>query len=265
MFIGSIDQPSRIICENILATVDKAQKPHVYVGCSGNFTFDRIAHSRGFQVHSNDVALYSRIIAGIVQKDRFPFTCVNPELIPIFAEWDNNIIYTDIIMIMYAAKYGQFAERKNDYQRTMLDNYISGAKAFYEGALAFLINGEIFGFASFSSSLGTSDPKKLLFLHSDFVVPSKIERLSKLLLYILRSITVYKLILRYYIHAYAGLQTSVYTDKPVSMKYRGIFSKFDNPDPKKTVKGKLTYIGNFTKLSIEECFEKWKNRKSLTN
>ena len=443
MFIGSIDKPSRMICENILDKVDKNQKSDIYVGCSGNFTFDRIAAAKGFRVHSNDVSLYSRVIAGIVTGERFPFVCKNAELNAIFADWDNDA-QSDLVKIMFAAKYGQFADRKNDFQTTMLENYISGARTFYDGtrdkfernrvfdfqiadffygdfkkhvaradnnsliflyaptykggyeklytylnenfeydkpeyelfeskeagpyyaevlesgeaciysdilypetekwmkgevtytgnkktvylyssvkedarsyfftdppklygrtpriispdmllpenpeirvvpckvalvnhykhmfmsarvdystggdfALAFLMNGEVFGFASFASSLGTIKDGEYLFLHSDFVVPSAIERLSKLLLYILRSEDVYKYILRYYIHAYTGLQTSVYTKKPASMKYRGPFKKLDRNDQP----GKLTYTAEFTQLSIKECFEKWLQRKPI--
>lgn len=446
MFIGSIDKPSRMICENILDKVDRRKKPDIYVGCSGNFTFDRIAVAKGFRVHSNDVALYSRVIAGIVTDDRFPFTCVNPELVPIFARWEDSP-QSDLVKIMFAAKYGQFAARKNDFQRTMLDNYIAGADRFYEGtlskfkknsvfefeiteffygdfkkhiaradenslvflyaptykggyeklydfinasfdyehpeydmfdsaeagpyyaelldsreaciysdllypetekhlkgevtytgskktvylyssvredshsyfiaeppkllaktpeiippdmelpenpeisvapckvalvnhykhlfmsakvdystggdyAIAFLLDGKIFGFASFASGLGTIKAGEYIFLHSDFVVPSRIERLSKLLLYILRSKEVYKLLLRFYIHAYAGMQTSVYTTLPASMKYRGPFKKIDPPDGKKK-ENKLTYTAEFTNFTIKECFDKWQKREPL--
>ena len=444
MFIGSIDKPSRTICENILNRVDKKKKTDVYVGCSGNFTFDRIASSMGFRVHSNDVSLYSRVIAGIITGDRFYFACKNNELNAIFSQWGDDA-KSDLVKIMFAAKYGQFAARKNDFQKTMLDNYIACSVAFYEGtlakfernnvfdfqiadffygdfkehvgragdnsivflyaptykggyeklycflndnfeyerpqydifdskeagsyyegilkskeacicsdviypetekwlkgevtysgnkktvylyssikeddrsyfftdptklfektpkiispdmklpenpkisvvpckvalvnhykhmfmsarvdystggdfALAFLINDEVFGFASFSSSPGTIKDGEYLFLHSDFVVPSSIDRLSKLLLYILRSKDIYKYILKHYVHAYSGLQTSVYTPKPVSMKYRGPFKKVDRNDKQ----GKLTYTADFTELTIEECFEKWMNRKPIS-
>lgn len=445
MFIGSIDKPSRMICENILDKVDKSKNPDVYVGCSGNFTFDRIAAAKGFRVHSNDVSLYSRVIAGIVTQERFPFACSNADLNAIFAEWEDSA-QSDLVKIMFAAKFGQFAECKNDFQKTMLENYISGAPKFYEGtlakfaknsvfdfqiaeffygdfkkhveragegsivflyaptykggyeklfaflndtfeyerpeydmfdskeagpyyaevlaskeaciysdvlypetesylkgevtytgnkktvylyssvredshsyflaeppklfgktpriiapdmelpenpdirvvpckvalvnhykhmfmsarvdystggdfALAFLMNGEVFGFASFASGLGTIKDGEYLFLHSDFVVPSAIDRLSKLLLYIIRSEEVYRVILRYYIQAYKGLQTSVYTKNPTSMKYRGPFKKFERPDHQ--TPGKLTYVAEFTKFSIKECFEKWQKRQPL--
>ena len=445
MFIGAIDKPSRMICENILDKVDKSKKPDVFVGCSGNFTFDRIASAKGFRVHSNDVSLYSRVIAGIVTGERFPFVCTNEELNAIFAGWGNDA-QSDLVRLMYASKYGQFASQKNDFERTMLENYISGAQTFYEGtlakfernkffefkieeffygdfkkhieragedglvflyaptykggyeklyaylndnfeyekpeyemfeskeagpyyaevlesreaciysdliypeaekwlkgecaysgnkrtvylyssvredsssyfiaeppklygrtpqiippemempenpdirvvpckvalvnhykhlfmsarvdystggdfALAFLIDNKVFGFASFASGLGTIKDGEYLFLHSDFVVPSSIERLSKLLLYILRSKEVYRYILRYYIHAYTGLQTSVYTKRPASMKYRGPFKKLERKGDKP---GKLTYIAEFSNFSIMECFERWKKRQPLS-
>ncbi|MDR2641564.1 MAG: hypothetical protein LBC74_02095, partial [Planctomycetaceae bacterium] len=136
------------------------------------------------------------------------------------------------------------------------------AKVNYSGggdfALGFLAGKKLFGFAVFSKGLGTRDSFELLFLHSDFVVPSSIDRLSKLLLYLLRSADVAKLVRRHYAYHYGGLQTSVYTNKPVSMKYRGIFQKQECDDA-----GKLVYTACFTKWTIKECYEKWKNRKNL--
>jgi hypothetical protein len=444
MFIGSIDKPARIMCDNLLQkTVGRLSE--VYVGCSGNFTFDRIASARGFRVHSNDVSLYSRVIAGIVTDKRFRFKCKNPMLETVFAEWPDTP-QADLVKIMFAMRVGKFAEMKNEFQRTMMENYLSGAKEFCQGtldkfehnavfdfkiadffygdfkehisqadpantavflyaptykggyeklfnfidesfeyempnyelfeskeagpyyeqilkkyeaciysdilypettdylkgeatytgnkktvylyssikgcedcfyitepakildrtpkpispemelpenpkikivpckvavvnhykhlymsskvdystggdfALAFLMNGNVFGFASFASGLRTIKSSEYLFLHSDFVVPSKIDRLSKLLLYLLRSKESYTHLMRYYVHAYTGLQTSVYTDRPVSMKYRGPFKKIERDgDPK----NKLTYVAEFTQFSVKECFERWQQRKSL--
>jgi hypothetical protein len=439
MFIGSIDQQSRIIVNRILDRVDMTRFPAVWVGCSGNFTLDRIAAAKGFQVHSNDVSLYSALVAGIVTGKPFPVKCVNPELQEIFADWTQSK-YTDLIKVMFAAKIGPFAGRKNQYQETMIDYYRQGAKAFFDGtldrfkrnnyfdfelaeffygdfkehianatgpvllyaptykggyeklfeyinssfefpaakyelfdsktagpyyqtvlqehpaciysdirypecekwlsgmishankhdiyfycsvpnagthflvnkppvvektpgilsptediperpeikivpckvamvnhykhlfmsakvdystggdyALAFLMNNKVFGFASFSRNLRTIS-RDILFLHSDFVVPSKIERLSKLLLYLMRTREVELLITREYVYGYGGLQTSVFTDKPASMKYRGPFKKIK---PAKPTPGRLTYVANFTKYSIKEAFEKWLKRKPL--
>lgn len=447
MFVGSIDKPSRIMCDNLLKAVDRRSKTEVYVGCSGNFTFDRIAAARGFSVHSNDVSLYSRVVAGIVQGERFPFACTNPMLNGVFADWDDSP-QADLVKIMYAAKIGKFAGVKNAYEQTMLDNYLAGAGEFFQGtmdkfqrgdvfnfriaefffgdfkehiaraqdnalvfvyaptykggyeklfqfieesfdyerpeyelfdsreagsyylevltkheaciysdllypeiaefqkgeatyignrktvylyssikeakgasfylseserlldrtpriispdlteppeplqlgiapcqvglvnhykhlymssrvdysmggdfALAFLMGDRVFGFASFASGLGTMKAGEYLFLHSDFTLPSKIDRLSKLLLYLLRSKEAYTYIMRFYVHAYKGLQTSVYTPRPVSMKYRGPFKKVDRGGDGQ--KNKLTYVAEFTSLSLMECFERWQKRQPL--
>jgi hypothetical protein len=125
-------------------------------------------------------------------------------------------------------------------------------------ALGFFADKKLFGFAVFAKGLKTADIWETLLLHSDFVVPSKVDRLSKLLLYLLRSKEVATLIRRHYVYAYTGLQTSVFTDKPVSMKYRGVFKKEETTEP-----GKLVYTAQFTDSPIEECYTKWKNRKPL--
>lgn len=442
-FIGAIDKDSRIGVGQVLSTLSPTENPDIYVGCSGNFTFDRMAAVSGFKVHSNDVSLYSRIVAAIVQGNEFPLTCINEELVDVFETWPDTV-YTPLIQVMYAMKIGQFAARKQDYQRMMWSNYKTEHRQFFDKtfgnfeskkpfdfdiasfyfgdfkvhlanapddatmflyaptykagyeklykyveesfdyerpeyelfdskmaglyyaelletkraciysdvlypeaekflvgkvdkdagkrpvyfytslasvhdfylqpsvkllprapvtlqyndeitddtkiavieipknvvshykhlfmaakvnyslggdySLGFFADGKLFGFAVFSKGLGTANVWEILFLHSDFVVASKIDRLSKLLLYLLRSKDVATLIKRHYTYAYSGLQTSVYTDKPVSMKYRGIFKKEEPKDPQP---GKLTYSAQFTEHSIQECYKRWKNRKPL--
>jgi hypothetical protein len=440
MFVGSLDKDSCIAVERILSTVNKVKYPNIYVGCSGNFTFDRIASFYGFNVYSNDVSLYSRLVAAIVQKESFSVKCVNDELLAVFDTWSETP-YTMLVKVMFTMQYGQFARRKNEYQAVMCDTYKKESKQFfdktidsfqkskcfdfniadfffgdfkahlnnanenstvflyaptYKGgyeklynyversfeyerpsyelfdsgnagsyyrelleskracvfsdmlypetkpfitgrvdkeagkrsvyfytnitddtfylrpqiktldktpeilsindiitdetdirvvqiptklvnhykhlfmsvrvdyncggdfAIGFLADKKLFGFATFSKSLGTQDVFELMCLLSDFVVPSSVDRLSKLLLYLLRSADVSKLLRRHYAFDYKGLQTSVYTDKPVSMKYRGIFQKQGSNE-----NNKLVYTAKFTNLSIKECYKKWKNRKNL--
>ena len=61
MFIGAINSQLRSILAGFRALQDRP----VYVGCSGNFTFDastrrRVLASKGVkELHSNDVSLYS--------------------------------------------------------------------------------------------------------------------------------------------------------------------------------------------------------------
>jgi len=440
-FIGAIDKDSRIGVNQVLSSLVPKSNPDIFVGCSGNFTFDKMASQHGFQVHSNDVSLYSRLVAAIIQNEHFPVACVNDDLLELFSSWDETP-YTTLIQVMFAMQIGQFAAKKNEYQCMMWDNYRAEHRQFFDKtlksfesrkpfdfkiasfffgdfkehlakatgdstiflyaptykagyeklykyveesfdyerpaydlfdsktagecyaellatkraciysdilyqeaerflvgkvdkeagkrpvyfytsvpavrdfhlqpsvkllpktpvilqsnddltddteitvreipknvvshykhlfmsgkvnyslggdyALGFFADQKLFGFAVFAKNLRTADTWEILFLHSDFVVPSKVDRLSKLLLYLLRSKDVAKLIRRHYVYAYTGLQTSVYTDKPVSMKYRGIFKKEDTAET-----GKLVYTAQFTEHSIEECYKKWKNRKPL--
>ena len=56
MFIGAINSQLR----SILAVFREFQDRPVYVGCSGNFTVERVLASKGVkELHSNDVSLYS--------------------------------------------------------------------------------------------------------------------------------------------------------------------------------------------------------------
>ena len=440
-FIGAIDKDSQLGVNQVLSVLSPKDNPDIFVGCSGNFTFDKMASQYGFQVHSNDVSLYSRLVAAIIQKGYVPVTCINDDLLEMFLAWDETP-YTTLIQVMFAMKIGQFVAKKNDYQCMMWDNYKAEHRQFFDNTLAnfekrkpfdfkvasfffgdfkehlaqateestiflyaptykagyeklykyveesfdyerptyelfdsktagnyyaellrtrraciysdilyleaeeflvgkvdkdigkrpvyfytsvpavkefylkpsikllpkapvvlqyddeitddsvlsvreipknvvshykhlfmsakvnyslggdyaigFFADQKLFGFAVFAKGLRTSDIWEMIFLHSDFVVPSKVDRLSKLLLYLLRSKEVAKLIRRHYFYTYSGLQTSVYTNKPVSMKYRGVFKKADSTEP-----GKLTYTAKFTEHTIKECYLLWKNRKPL--
>lgn len=136
--------------------------------------------------------------------------------------------------------------------------FMSG-RVDYSGAgdlgIAFLADGLIFGFASFFQRMRTMSPDRFIFMNSDFVMPSQTARLSKLLLYLLGSQEVRQLVSRQYLFSYASIQTTVFTDKPVSMKYRGVFQK-----SQKNIDGKLTYIADFTNESLIQRYEKWKIR-----
>jgi len=114
--------------------------------------------------------------------------------------------------------------------------------------IAFLADGMIFGFAGFNKFMSSEEN---LFLSSDFVFPSGEKRLSKLLIMLLLSKEIRKLLIRHYIHAYQGLKTSVYTEHPISMKYRGIFELLDRK------KGKLVYQQEFKNEYINEVFIRW--------
>lgn len=56
MFVGSINQDLRSLVSEITRDWTAGD---LYVGCSGNFTIERILRNRGFRLRGNDVSLYS--------------------------------------------------------------------------------------------------------------------------------------------------------------------------------------------------------------
>lgn len=117
----------------------------------------------------------------------------------------------------------------------------------------FLCNGRAFGFASFTKFLGTRG-KDIIFCQSDFVIKSATKRISKLLIMLLLSQETKRLLMRQHNYAYSGIQTAVYTDNPVSMKYRGVYDLVERK------KGKLTYVGTIKNEPAQAIFEKWMKR-----
>ena len=118
--------------------------------------------------------------------------------------------------------------------------------------LEFGLNGRAFGWASFSTMLGTRQPG-CIFEVSDFVMNSGVRHLSKLLVKLLLSEDTRRAIMRKFFTSYCGIQTSVYTAKPVSMKYRGVFQLIERDEKAH----KLTYVGFFGGKTLREVYREW--------
>lgn len=428
MFVGTTPPEVKILLQDIL-TGRKGED--IFVGCSGNFSSDKILASMGFNVHSNDVSLYSKLIADIVLGTDTKVDVLNEDLATVFAQWEESK-YRKLVQVMFAIKLSDFAQKKNLYQIEFYENYLANADKYYEStiqkieknqqfdfkindffygdfiehlknkpknsigvsypptykggyekmfrfieesfgyerapynlfdpkegatvfgdlldngeniiysdqehellkkyevakvglgagkkpiyvyssvltdkiyyierqkkqnkskyavipyeyeftaetkievqvckvedvnyfkafymankvnyteggdfALVFLADGKVFGFASFSKMLSDFH---FLFMQSDFVVNSSAGKLSKLLIMLMKSREVRKLSIRFFKHFYKGVKTTVYTDKPVSMKYRGVF-ELDRRD-----KGKLIYSAGFTEDTTSKIYEIW--------
>ena len=162
----------------------------------------------------------------------------------------NYIIPDDVRLSVIKCKPSLVFHYKHLFMSSRV-NYSDAA----ELALAFLADGAVFGFASFSQRTRSMDRNRFIFMNSDFVLPSATPRLSKLLLWLLRSNEVQRLVARQYLFSYPSIQTTVFTDKPVSMKYRGVFQKVG-----KNTDGKLTYTADFTTELLKERFEQWKKQ-----
>ena len=432
MFVGTTPPEVRLLLTEIL----KEKKPDdVYIGCSGNYTVDKLASHLGARVHSNDVSLYSKIIADIILGKETEMEVVNEQFYEIFDAWEETK-YMKLVEVMYVMKLSEFAPRKNDYQKTWFQYYIEENLSFYRNTvekfertksldfqihdfyygdfvthinekkgkgvgilfpptykggyeklfkyvdsvfsyipaeyemfdpaaaqdtfrsfleedeniiysdrdheylhkfllgkvrltggkkdifiysslsadnkyyierqkqlkfqeynlipqnysftdqteirilkcrtdevnyykqffmsakvdyttggdfgILFFADNRLFGMASFSKMLGDGDN---IFIQSDFVVPSNEKRLSKLLITLLKSEEIRDIMTETYYHYYQGLKTSVYTDKPVSMKYRGVFTL------QRRDKGKLVYQAEFSGNSLKSQYTLWKKMK----
>lgn len=430
MFIGTTPKEVSLLLQDMMTGV---KTKDVFIGCSGNYSIDKIMSKMGYRVHSNDVSLYSKLISDILLGTDTPVAVRNQELVPVFDSWPESK-YKKLIQVMFAIRLSGYAPRKNDYQKIFYDAYIKQSAIYYEttldklekGAFDFQIHSfafcdfidflknkkgrgvglcypptykagyekifefveesfeyeratyqlfdprdagtvfkklldtdknifysdrnwseladyltgvvrlghgkrdvyiysslkdsdnyyfekepkeisssliiipaeyeftkktnitiklckveevnyfkafymankvnyttggdfgivfyadeKAFGFTSFSTRLSTLEH---LFIQSDFVVTSNTQKLSKLLIMLLKSNEVRRLLCRKTANYFQGLKTTVYTDKPVSMKYRGVFD-LDRRD-----KGKLMYQCKFNDLTLKQNYRQWLER-----
>ena len=77
MFHGSIPDDVRRILHQLVADW---RCQDVYVGCSGNFTVERVLAETGrFRIHGNDVTLYSSVLGWYLSGARIPIS-LKPEV-----------------------------------------------------------------------------------------------------------------------------------------------------------------------------------------
>lgn len=427
MFTGTTPPEVKLLLQDLMRGV---KGKDVFIGCSGNYTTDKIMSAMGYTVHSNDVSLYSKLIADLLLDTSTEVECINPELKNVFDTWEETK-YKKLVQVMFALKVAQFYQRKNDYQEEMFNAFIEQSKIYYDNTikklekgaldfyiqsfyygdfldflkmkrgkgvgisfpptykggyeklfsyveesfkyehasynifdpkeggavfkelldndeniiysdryfnilegylvgkirlgsnknplfaysslqtnnhyyierdkcvkpshihilpvdyqfttdtvitvrqcavndvnyykafymankvnyttggdfgLVFMADGMAFGFTSFSKQLSTLSK---IFMQSDFVVNSETQRLSKLLIMLVKSHDVRRLIARKTYNYYDGVKTTVYTTSPVSMKYRGVFN-LERRD-----EGKLIYSSIFTEKSLNELYALW--------
>jgi len=131
------------------------------------------------------------------------------------------------------------------------DVYLSkgvGIPADGEVPLVAAVDGKVFGFLIYSRMQGGGD----VYLLADFVVnSSRYQRLAKLLLLITQTAEVRRLLEEKFLLEISKCRTMVFTDRPVSMKYRGLY-KLARRDP-----GKLVYETEMGILDLKEVIPLW--------
>ncbi len=120
--------------------------------------------------------------------------------------------------------------------------------------LMLTIAGRLAGVMAFAKPMGGKSWFEA-YLWCDFVPgESGIERLSKLTVMAALSKEVQDFLTQRLVAPVKTIGTTVYSEKPVSMKYRGVW------DLVKREKGKLLYGGQAGKWTLKEAFELWKTR-----
>ncbi len=89
------------------------------------------------------------------------------------------------------------------------------------------------------------------YLMSDFAVRSGVPRLSKLVVACILSTEVRDILEQKLAQKVRSIGTTAFTDKPVSMKYRGVFDLHSRKE------GRLNYTGEAGKWTLEQAVEWW--------
>jgi Phage DNA Adenine Methylase-like domain 1/Phage GNAT-like domain len=111
---------------------------------------------------------------------------------------------------------------------------------------------KLFGFLIFQAYSKKGGASNEIYLLSDFVVPSnRHRRLAKLLLLAATCPEMKQVLDEMHIRDYASILTTAFTDRPVSMKYRGVF------DLAKRGEGFLNYRGTFGETTFKEVVLLW--------
>ena len=98
-----------------------------------------------------------------------------------------------------------------------------------------------------------------LYMMTDLAVTAPIPRLSKLVLAAALSTEIQTLLEQRYCRRVETIGTTAFTDKSVSMKYRGLF------DLRSRKEGQLNYLARAGRWSLEEALAWWTTTQSPTS
>lgn len=128
MFIGAINQDTRAI----LYEMAKDWKcKEIYVGCSGNFTVERVLNEAGIEnIHSNDVSLYSCCIGRYLTGKK-----INVKVVDKRFEWLEEYMKTglDIIAtLLLCSEMFKYVDKEEIYYKRMYNAYLRRYKKLHE-------------------------------------------------------------------------------------------------------------------------------------
>lgn len=193
----------------------------------------RKARMRPVYVYSNLKALR----LGVLKQQR------HAEFVPFFRLSDKDEIRPDSQLTLVPT-----SNRVVNYYRDLYLSKGVGIPADGVFPLIAAVDGRAFGFLIYSLIQGGTD----VYLLADFVVSStRYQRLAKLLLLVTQTREVRRLLEEKFLQEIPTCRTMVFTDKPVSMKYRGLY-RLVRRDP-----GKLVYETDMGILNLSEVIPLW--------
>ncbi|MBN1663496.1 MAG: hypothetical protein JW943_07850 [Deltaproteobacteria bacterium] len=116
------------------------------------------------------------------------------------------------------------------------------------------LDGYLFGFLLFDIIRYGMDQEKSsrgIYMLSDFIISHPVKRLSKLLLLVTKSKELREMLKKKFIQNVDFILTTAFTDKPVSMKYRGVYSLL------KRGEGYLQYATDCGEFTLQESLNIW--------
>lgn len=142
-----------------------------------------------------------------------------------------------------------------DYKDQFLSKQIDHSPGMW--AFAVCVGGRVVGFIELTrSKFGGSE----VYVNSDFAVPNtRYARLSKLVVGMLLSRDVHRFLERKLLMRVSGVMTTAFTERPVSMKYRGLLELVKR-GKKEDGRRYLNYEGAFTDKTAQETYTEWLNK-----
>lgn len=119
MFIGSINPDTRTLIQSLIPEFEGLP---VYVGCSGNFTVERLLAQKGItDVTSNDVSLYSSAVASYILNRKLRIEIKSAEY-----EWLRQYLgdgLGQIATLLLCTEYFKFVDRDSPYYKRQAGAY----------------------------------------------------------------------------------------------------------------------------------------------
>jgi hypothetical protein len=150
---------------------------------------------------------------------------------------------------------GQFLALRSKYLNTGIA--VGTGNINYPHAV--LVDGKLIGAVAYGTWTG---PNEVLLLTDFAVEPHDYPKLSKLVVMAAASKEFQRIVERGFARRCRRLTTAVYSNRPVSMKYRGLFdlADRDKAPPESPFKHKLTYKSDAGRWTLDEALALWKQK-----